>query len=112
MTDFPTIQKPKYNGLEGRVIKKQVRNETEANYVISRRRSLRSRGAWNLQWDSLPEIDYQTLITFFEANQGSNFNWIHPVTSVVYDVRFIGDEITDNIPHFEGRSCQVSIDEV
>jgi hypothetical protein len=41
----------------------------------------------------MSETDFETLETFFLAYQGSSFNWTHPVSSVVYNCRFIQDTL-------------------
>jgi hypothetical protein len=112
MVNFPTIRNPKYDGIDERIIKKQVRNETEGGYTISRCRSLRSKLSWGLSWSEMPELDYQTLKTFFETYQGTIFTWTHPISLVAYSVRFVGDEVASNVPYNGSRSVQIQLEEV
>lgn len=114
MATFPTLSTPSF-GTEVEVYKPQVRNEFEGGYVQSRARASREVRRWTLKWRALPEADYQTLATFFAANQGNFFDWTEPVTSVAYTCRFSGDSLRSS--HVDKgstnyRSVEVGIEEV
>ena len=58
----------------------------------SRAKFTRSRGIWVLRWTALKEADYQELMSFWvkEAKgKGETFQWNHPVSGVLYKVRFV-----------------------
>jgi len=50
--------------------------------------------AWALGWNSMNEIDKNTLQAFFNDNHAAEFTWSHPTTSVEYTVYFVSDEIS------------------
>ena len=110
MADFPSIKAPSY-GLQGETYLPQVKNEFEANYVQSRPRATRAVERWNLGWEALPEADFQTLRTFFVANQGGLFTWTHPVTSTVYTCRFSGNGLKYSFAYPGHRRVECPIEE-
>jgi|SRR3990172_1811820 len=87
MADWPSIATPTF-GTSIDVYKPQIRNEFEGNYVQSRPRVSREIRRWRLVWNVMTEANYQTLESFFLANQGNSFNWTEPVTSTGYVCRF------------------------
>lgn len=89
---WPSISAPDW-GTEEEITKRQVKTEFEANYVQSRPAATRSRAAWPLGWKLLPESEYQTLLTFFDTNQGGLFTWTHPKSNKSYVCRFSADSI-------------------
>jgi hypothetical protein len=91
-SDWPSIVAPAY-GTGGEQYQPQIRTEFEANYVQSRKRYSRMLMRWTLRWNAMPEADFQTLMAFFETNQGVAFNWTEPVTSAGRIVRFSMDGI-------------------
>ncbi len=87
MADWPAISAPDW-GTDGECFKPQIRTPFEGNYVQSRPAVTRAVGKWTLRWPLLPEAEYQTLETFFKAQQGNTFNWTEPVTGTVRVIRF------------------------
>ena len=87
MAAFPSIANPS-RGLEEETYLPQIKSEFEANYVQVRKSATRDRSKWNLVWNVLSETDYQTLLTFFKANQGLSFTWTHPVSLATYTCVF------------------------
>jgi len=112
MVDFPTIRNPSFDGLEEQDDFDQISNETESGYTIRRNRSLKARNVWRLVWNDLPELDFQTLKTFFRANRSSAFNWTHPATGAVYEVAFTQEKLTSRVVYHEHRYCECEIREV
>lgn len=102
---------PSY-GLSEETYFPQIRTEMENGSVISRRKFTRARDKWNLEWDDMPEADYQTLKTFFEANQGLTFYWTHPLTNVTYTARFSTDRLANNAVAPGHRRVSCPIEEV
>lgn len=111
MPQFPNISTPSY-GLDERVHKAQERTEFEGGYVQSRPKHTRHRHRWPLRWELLPEAEYQTLKTFFAANQGGQFDWVHPWTGVTYACRFSADEISGAMTFPGHRTVDCPIEEV
>jgi hypothetical protein len=111
MADFPSIATPQFGTTDATYLP-QVRTEMEGGYVQSRKLFTRARGQWTLFWNALSEADYQTLRTFFLANQGGNFNWTHPITSAVHVCRFSGDTLAGEPITAGYRRVELPIEEV
>ncbi|HLB00910.1 MAG TPA: hypothetical protein VJO14_05960 [Bacteroidota bacterium] len=92
MADWPDIPAADF-GTEEKLYKPQVRTPFDGNYSQSRPATTRGIRIFPLSWSTMSEADFQTLEIFFLANQGSNFNWTHPLSSVVYSCRFIQDTL-------------------
>jgi hypothetical protein len=80
-------------GVEEEFYKPQIRNEKEANYIQVRPRSTRGRRIFPLTWARMTEANYQTLESFFIANQGLVFTYTHPVTNVTHNCVFSADSV-------------------
>jgi len=110
MAAWPTIAEPIYP-IKEKTMFPAIRTEKEGPYMQSRPKWTSGKKVFTLQWDdkvSLPETDYQTLETFFLANQGASFTWTHPVTSVVYTCMFLQDELDGDmlVPGYRTLSVQ------
>lgn len=73
-----------------------VSEESEAGYAISRPRYTRNKKAFSVTYNAIEYSVYETLNTFFEDSalgRSNFFNWTHPKTAVVYNVRFDNDEL-------------------
>lgn len=73
-----TIMAPSY-GLDEEDVYPQVATTADDGTVQVTARYTRARCAWTLQWDNLPEDQYQTLKTFYRANRGLRFYWVYPI---------------------------------
>ena len=109
---FPDIQHP--SRIEVSHHRKKVRSDFEAGYVQQRPRWTRSRKKFNLRWDLLPEADLTTLLDHFDNNQGSTFNWTHPIRNTTYTVMYSGDSINydlsaDRVKYY---SASVELEEI
>ena len=107
---FPSIQSPAYP-LGESSFKRQIRVPFESGHVHSRAGATVARKIWQLNWKMLPESEYQTLLTFFEANIGGTFSWTHPVTETTYTVRFAEDTLQGNIPFRGYREVSLKLEE-
>jgi len=107
---WPSIRLPNYP-LQEKTLKRQYKDEFEAGYVVSRAAATRARKQFRLDWDVIPEADYQTLDAFFIANQGGTFSWTHPETSTVYTVRFVDDYIDFAIIPVNQRRGSLTLEE-
>jgi hypothetical protein len=114
LPNWPSIAAPTFGSTE-EDYRPQIRTEFDGNYVQSRVRATRSVKRWVWRWNYMTEADYQTLITFFQTNQGGSFNFTHPVTSVAYACRFSGNSLSSTfVTRGETyyRSVEVGIEEV
>ena len=93
MTTYPST--PRFI-FDGEIITKKgaLRSESEAGYTMSRPRFTKSKKSFTLNYTAIKNEDYATLEAFFEANQGSNFSFSHPIDpSKSYTVTFAIDEL-------------------
>lgn len=111
MPTWPSIMIPQY-GTGGEFYRPQIRNEFEANYVQSRPRSTRGIMRWSLKWTAMPEADFQTLLTFFNTNQGLSFDWTESVTTTARVCRFSEDSLKWGHSEKGVRSVSVAIEEI
>lgn len=95
MADFPSIRTSDWELFKERPRKRQVRTTFEAGYIHSRAAATLTKKIFSIGWKWLLRTEYNTLVTFFSANQGGTFNFTHPITSVVYVVGFAEDELPD-----------------
>lgn len=68
--------------------------DTEGGYIYTRPRfTRRPRRTFTFVHKNISEAERITLQNFWDANYGgsNSFNWTHPITSVVYTVRFAPD---------------------
>jgi len=111
---WPTIAEPIYP-IKEKTLFPVVRTDKEAPYMQARKRWTSSKKIWTLTWDekvSLTETDYQTLETFFLANQGLAFSWTHYATNVTYTVMFDQDDLDGDILVPGYRTLTVSLRQV
>lgn len=112
MTNWPSIINPDWDGLEETNHYPLHKTDSEAGYSITRPSALRSKLQLKLRWSAMPELDYQTLKTFFEANQGGTFSWTHPVSNETYTVRFTSDDLIGSTKSFGFRHVECALGEV
>lgn len=98
MTDFPSIQKSDWRLFREKVMKRQIITPFEAGYKQSRAAATQMKREFTIGWPSMLRTDYNLLVTFFDTYQGSTFNFTHPITDVVYEVRFLDDELPEAEP--------------
>jgi hypothetical protein len=79
---FPTsITAPSY-GLDEEVVFPQIATTFDDGTVQAQNKYTRARLSWTLQWDNMPEADYQILKAFFLANRSLRFYYTHPIDLV------------------------------
>lgn len=98
MADWPNIAQVSQDLFAQYKQKGQIRTEFENGAVQSRARATSARWVFLLGWKALGQTDYATLCTFFDNNMAGTFNWTHPVTSMVYVVRFSEDQLPEARP--------------
>ncbi len=93
MSNFPTLS----IGLDASTFQETSENtavsggDTEGGYVYTRaRHTRRPRRSFMFSFTDISDNDKSTLQTFWDDRQGGSgaFNWTHPVSSTVYNVRF------------------------
>jgi phage-related protein len=100
-------------GLAEEYYKPQLRNDFEANYVQVREKSARGRNIFNLNWDSIPEAEFQAIKTFFSSHIGYAFTWTHPVTAVTHTVIFKEDTLrSEHVEAVGRRKTGTSLEEL
>jgi len=102
MATFPTLYRrdttvhhPAAESLEaGTAHDPAIRSESDGGYVISRARFTRIVQNWpNIRYEWLSLANKNTLRTFetdTAVGGSASFDWTHPLSSTVYDVRFMG----------------------
>jgi hypothetical protein len=90
---WPNTLPPPDKGTQEGFYKPQRKLEFEANYVQTAPRATRGRRRFELKWQILTESEYQTLEGFFDANQGTAFEYVHPLRGTTHMCVFSSDEI-------------------
>jgi len=92
MADFPSISPP--NGLQQKTVKPADRKTSAAGYTMARAKATLAKKEFQLLYNFLTKTERNTLQTFFDGNQGLEFNWTHPETGgSTYQVVFAADDI-------------------
>jgi phage-related protein len=93
MADFPIISKD----FDASSYKESSENpavasgDTEGGYVYTRpRHTRRPRKTFQFKFVDISETERETIQDFWDARRGGSgaFNWTHPITAVIYNVRF------------------------
>jgi hypothetical protein len=76
-----TIEEPEYP-LGQETITNTIKSDTDAGYVITRRKYTRAIRIWTLKWTHLSGADYASLDTHFQSAGGGADSWVftHPMT--------------------------------
>lgn len=89
-----TYTTPWSYGGKGEHYKPQLKTDTEANYVLVRSLASRARERnIHLPWNKIPILEYEAIISFFDAHIGQAFAWTNEVTGVTLTVVFAQDSI-------------------
>lgn len=113
--NFPTLSvNPSVAlGQDSRI--KTLKSPTEDGYVITRSAWTRAKKVFSVKYNALSVTDYNTLLSFFEDNAkgaAEVFNWTHPVSSTVYEVRFKDDILQAEYITSSLVSCSFVLEEV
>lgn len=104
MANFPSIQKPSQKLFGQQLSRHQVKTGFEGGTVQSFPKHTSSRWVFTLGWAALPDADFISLYQHFDQNQGTTFNYTHPLTSTVYSVRYADDAlpnaVSDGLGHW------------
>lgn len=88
MANFPSLPTPSWQFFDQNPVKAQLASPFEFGRSQSRPKHTSTRWKFTIGWQALGQTDYGTLCTFYDTYIGAAFNWTHPITSVVYSVRF------------------------
>ena len=115
MADFPYISVKGDKTSDPKLFKQirskpQIRTPFESGVVQSRARGTTSRWKFQVGGDLMTTAQLNTLVAFFDANQGSTFDFVHPITGTSYEVRFSEDELPEILPIGDGSSARWRIE--
>jgi hypothetical protein len=111
MADWPNIPAADF-GTDEKLFKPQVKHPFDGSYSHSRPKTTRGVHFFPQAWSNMQESDFQTIETFFLANQGGSFNWTHPISSTVYVCRFTENFLESTWIGPGQRSVKCPIEEV
>lgn len=111
MATFPTNIIPQL-GTKDDTYLPVIRVESERGYPKTRRLNTKSRFKSELMFNAITLTEFNTLETFFIANQGIPFTYIHPITAVSYDCTFMQDSLTKRFITPDIVSTKIMIEEV
>lgn len=89
MPSFPNITKPSYP-FKVKHEDTSITSNFEDGSMLSRRKFTRSRKVFTLQWNNLPQAEYEILNDFIVNVVGFAavaFEWTNPTDNRVYEVR-------------------------
>lgn len=92
MAVYPSSPVPRYGTTRGKR-REAIRTESEAAYGRTRPRFTRSRDTFTLEYNGITSAEFDTLLSFFEANQGTVFDFYYPNDVKLYKVMFAMDEL-------------------
>lgn len=107
MAIYPSDPKPRV-GSGDKTVFNVLKNSFEANYLQVRRASTRGRKIFNLKYNAITAAEFDILDTFFQANIGTIFTFVHPETSVNYEVTFQSDSLDREFISSDFR-CNTSV---
>jgi hypothetical protein len=105
MAYYPSTPIPSVGSKDSYIIP-IIKSEAEGNYVRVRRRATRKRETFELRYTEMRYSDYETLLAFFDANQGMSFTFVHPLTSAEHTVVFGMDKLERTM---HGTYCEVDV---
>ncbi len=97
MADFPTwgTQLKRPSRINGKVVKPQHRSESESGFVKTRAAGARAREVpVSLEWNLLPEAQFQVLKAHYAANVGLTFTVTDPETGAAFTMGYTPDGLT------------------
>lgn len=106
---FPS-QNPSYP-MEMSYVKTKLVSQMEDGVTQVRPKFTKGRRTFKLQWNALPETQYQDFEDYFEANQGKTFSWTDPFTTTSYTVYFVDDELKSTAVSYNLRRVSVTLQE-
>mgnify|MGYP005644623229 CR=1 FL=1 len=88
------VEVPEYP-LGEETVTSTLKSDSDAGYVITRRKYTRVLHKWTLKWTHLSGAHYAIVKAHYEAVGGAagGWYWIHPQTGTIYHVRFKDDSL-------------------
>lgn len=113
MASWPSIKSPTF-GTKEEIFKPQIRTSFEGGYVQSRPKGTRSVYRWTLTWRAMPDADWETLLAFFDSEQGNQIDdFPRPkYPAQTFSVRFAADGLTSSIEEGGFRAVEVVVEQV
>ena len=90
---YPTTPKPRASGSEDTKTRALVKSESEGAYVRVRPLATKAINRFKLNYSNITRAEFATLSSFFDANIGKTFTFVHPDTSVSYSCTFDQEEL-------------------
>lgn len=110
MNVFPVLSSAPIYPLNEQPVDDIIRSTSEAGYEMTRARFTRVRLEWEgIRYTAMPQADKNALVAFYAANRASVFQWTHPKTNVVYNVRFTSFKTP--LPQYAGYDFEFSLRE-
>jgi hypothetical protein len=95
MANWPSIRTSDWELFREKPKKRQIRTPFEAGYVQTGAAATQLKMEFKLGWKWLLRTDYDTLVTFFDNNQGTTFTWTHIITAASYTCGWMQDELPE-----------------
>ena len=94
MATYPTKPIPRYDSKRGKQLP-SIRSQSDGGYGMTRRKFTKNRPFFELKYDNITLAEYKTLEDFFLTNQGTIFDFTHPLyPGERHKVMFNIDEIS------------------
>jgi len=88
----------------------QIRTPFEGGAVQSRGRVTTSRWKFQVGARMMTTTQLDTLVAFFDANQGDTFTFVHPIRGTSHTVRFTEDELPEAVPVGDGSNARWAVE--
>ena len=89
--------------------KPQIRSPFEGGAVQARSRFTTSRWKFQVGAAMMTTTLYDTLVDFFDDNQGGSFTFVHPIKATSHTVRFTDDELPEAVSVGTGSNARWDI---
>ena len=109
---FPTEPIPRASGSDETIIIPLVKSESEGAYTKVRRKITKVKNEFKLNYRKITKAEYTILKNYFIANQGLEFQFVHPDTLEEYTCIFKQDKLVKT--HTDGVlvSTEIMLEEV
>lgn len=78
MNTYPTKPTPAIGSARA-IIKPALRSQSESGYIYTRAKFTRQKSKYTLNYPLLTKSELETLVNFFNENQGQSFKFTHPL---------------------------------
>lgn len=108
---FPSITQPDYP-FGDKFTKRKIMARFESGHELSRTAATVGKHAFTLSWSKLIESEYQTLLSFFDSQGAETFDWVNPIDSVTYVVKFAQPDLDAPVPFYNRRKVSILLHQV